>query len=138
MAEIARAIVALTFWFFAVGVASTLAAQERVIVSHSVRRSLSIGPLLYGIQKGFYKDDGIDLLYVSIRADLGITTPQMRFYPGFLHGAVQKTGAFQLLSFRARDVHELLDEFNGLLRFEGINYCLSQAFVHVSVQITAA
>jgi NitT/TauT family transport system substrate-binding protein len=33
---------------------------------------LSIGPLLYGIEKGFYRDEGIDLLYVSIRADLGI------------------------------------------------------------------
>jgi ABC-type nitrate/sulfonate/bicarbonate transport system substrate-binding protein len=49
-------------------------AQERVIVSHSVRGSLSIGPLLYGIQKGFYRDEGIDLLYVSIRADLGLKT----------------------------------------------------------------
>ena len=48
------------------------AAQERVIVSHSVRGSLSIGPLLYGIQQGFYRDEGLDLVYVSIRADLGI------------------------------------------------------------------
>jgi len=47
-------------------------AQEKVIVSHSVRGSLSIGPLLYGIQKGFYRQEGIELLYVSIRADLGI------------------------------------------------------------------
>jgi NitT/TauT family transport system substrate-binding protein len=51
---------------------STVAAQERVLVSHSVRGSLSIGPLLYGIERGFYRDEGIDLLYVSIRADLGI------------------------------------------------------------------
>lgn len=51
---------------------SAVAAQERVLVSHSVRGSLSIGPLLYGIERGFYRDEGIDLLYVSIRADLGI------------------------------------------------------------------
>jgi NitT/TauT family transport system substrate-binding protein len=51
---------------------STVAAQERVLVSHSVRGSLSIGPLLYGIERGFYRDEGINLLYVSIRADLGI------------------------------------------------------------------
>ncbi len=50
----------------------TAGAQERVIVSHSVRGSLSIGPLLYGIQKGFYRDEGLDLVYVSMRADLGI------------------------------------------------------------------
>ena len=33
---------------------------------------MSIGPLLYGIQRGFYRDEGIDLVYVSLRADLGI------------------------------------------------------------------
>src|SRR6185503_14381898 len=49
-------------------------SQEKVIVSHTTRGSLSIGPLLYGIQRGFYRDEGIDLLYVSIRADLGIKT----------------------------------------------------------------
>jgi len=46
--------------------------QERVIVGHSARAALSIGPLLYGIQRGFYRDEGIDLVYVSLRADLGI------------------------------------------------------------------
>ena len=68
----ARALIIWFFCVFLVGVAQTGTAQERVIVSHSVRGSLSIGPLLYGIQKGFYKDEGIDLLYMSIRADLGI------------------------------------------------------------------
>lgn len=51
---------------------SALYAQERVIVGHSVRGALSIGPLLYGIERGFYRDEGIDLVYVSLRADLGI------------------------------------------------------------------
>lgn len=53
---------------------STASAQEKVIVSHTTRGSFSIGPLLYGIERGFYRDEGIDLLYVSIRADLGIKT----------------------------------------------------------------
>jgi len=47
-------------------------AQEKVIVGHSARAALSIGPLLYGIERGFYRDEGIDLLYLSLRADLGI------------------------------------------------------------------
>ena len=47
-------------------------AQEKVIVGHSARAALSIGPLLYGIERGFYRDEGIDLVYVSLRADLGI------------------------------------------------------------------
>ena len=53
---------------------STVSSQEKVIVSHTTRGSLSIGPLLYGIERGFYRDEDIDLLYVSIRADLGIKT----------------------------------------------------------------
>ena len=66
---------AVIIWVFCVslvGLARTVQSQERVVVSHSVRGSLSIGPLLYGIEKGFYRKEGIDLLYVSIRADLGI------------------------------------------------------------------
>ena len=47
-------------------------AQEKVIVGHSARAALSIGPLLYGMERGFYRDEGIDLVYVSLRADLGI------------------------------------------------------------------
>ena len=58
----------LTLWMATVG------AQEKVIVSHTTRGSLSIGTLLYGIDRGFYRDEGVDLLYVSIRADLGIKT----------------------------------------------------------------
>lgn len=48
------------------------AAQERVVVGHSARLALSIGPLLYGIERGFYREEGIDLIYISLRADLGI------------------------------------------------------------------
>lgn len=62
------AIFLLSFWI------TDASAQEKVIVSHTTRGSLSIGPLLYGIERGFYRDEGIDLLYVSIRADLGIKT----------------------------------------------------------------
>ncbi len=51
---------------------SFAAAQEKVIVGHSARAALSIGPLFYGIERGFYRNEGIDLVYVSLRADLGI------------------------------------------------------------------
>ncbi|TMA64086.1 MAG: UbiD family decarboxylase [Deltaproteobacteria bacterium] len=51
---------------------SSSSAQEKVIVGHSARAALSIGHLLYGIERGFYRDEGIDLVYVSLRADLGI------------------------------------------------------------------
>ncbi|MBI4527515.1 MAG: ABC transporter substrate-binding protein [Deltaproteobacteria bacterium] len=67
-----KPILTLSLWLLCSLFAASAGAQERVIVSHSVRGSLSIGPLLYGIQKGFYRDEGVDLVYVSIRADLGI------------------------------------------------------------------
>jgi NitT/TauT family transport system substrate-binding protein len=66
----ARVLAALLLFSLPAGVRA--AAPERVMVSHSVRGGLSIGPLLYGIERGFYRAEGIDLLYVSIRADLGI------------------------------------------------------------------
>ncbi len=65
-------ILLLSVAIFVPWLTATSSAQEKVIVSHSVRGSLSVGPLLYGIHKGFYREEGIDLLYVSIRADLGI------------------------------------------------------------------
>lgn len=65
-------ILLLSVAIFVSWLSATSSAQEKVIVSHSVRGSLSVGPLLYGIHKGFYREEGIELLYVSIRADLGI------------------------------------------------------------------
>ena len=72
--EMTKRSLTLILWLLCAVWAVPATAQERVIVSHSVRGSLSIGPLLYGIQKGFYRNEGIDLVYVSIRADLGIKT----------------------------------------------------------------
>lgn len=69
-ATAARLAVFLLLLGFSAGAGA--AATERVTVSHSIRGGLSIGPLLYGIDRGFYRAEGIDLLYLSIRADLGI------------------------------------------------------------------
>jgi len=63
-------VILLGAWFYCA--AAGVAAQEKVVVGHSARAALSIGPLLYGIERGFYRDEGIDLVYVSLRADLGI------------------------------------------------------------------
>ena len=65
-------ILALSVTILGLLFASLASTQEKVVVSHTTRGSLSIGPLLYGIERGFYRDEGIDLVYVSIRADLGI------------------------------------------------------------------
>jgi len=38
--------------------AAVVAAQEKVVVGHSARAALFIGPLLYRIECGFYCDEG--------------------------------------------------------------------------------
>ena len=58
--------------FLLSALATPALAQEKVVVGHTARAALSIGPLLYGIERGFYRDEGIDLVYISLRADLGI------------------------------------------------------------------
>ena len=67
-----KAIIPATLCALILAAVTSTSRAERIIVTHSVRSSLSIGPLLYGIYRGFYKDEGIDLLYVSMRTDLGI------------------------------------------------------------------
>jgi len=46
-------------------------AVERVIVGHSATAALSIGPLLYGIERGFYRDEGIDLVLCLLARGFG-------------------------------------------------------------------
>jgi len=68
----ARKILSLTIAVLLCLLSWPIDAQEKVVVGHSARAALSIGPLLYGIERGFYRDEGIDLSYVVIRVDLGI------------------------------------------------------------------
>ena len=51
---------------------SPLGALEKVSIAHSVTLSATIAPLLYGIQRGFFRDENIDLEYRTLRTDIGI------------------------------------------------------------------
>ena len=57
------------FLFIAPG---SLLALEKVSMAHSVSLSASIAPLLYGIHRGFFRDENIDLEYRVLRADIGV------------------------------------------------------------------
>jgi ABC-type nitrate/sulfonate/bicarbonate transport system substrate-binding protein len=48
-------------------------AMEKVIISHSVRLSATVAPLFYGIYRGFFRDENIDLEYRVLKTDLGVT-----------------------------------------------------------------
>ncbi len=45
---------------------------EKVLITHS-SDSISITPLLYGIEKGFYRKEGIDLSFRVLRGDLAVS-----------------------------------------------------------------
>jgi ABC-type nitrate/sulfonate/bicarbonate transport system substrate-binding protein len=49
-----------------------LNAVEKVTIAHSVQLSATIAPLLYGIHRGFFRDENIDLEYRMLRTDIGV------------------------------------------------------------------
>jgi NitT/TauT family transport system substrate-binding protein len=46
---------------------------ERILITHS-SESISITPLIYGIEKGFYKREGIDLQFRVLRGELAVSS----------------------------------------------------------------
>ena len=48
-------------------------AQEKVLITHS-SESISITPLIYGIEKGFYRKEGIDLQFRVLRGELAVSS----------------------------------------------------------------
>lgn len=48
------------------------AAAEKVVIAHSVQLSATIAPLLYGIQRGFFRDENIDLEYRMLPTHIGV------------------------------------------------------------------
>jgi ABC-type nitrate/sulfonate/bicarbonate transport system substrate-binding protein len=49
-----------------------LNAVEKVTIAHSVQLSATIAPLLYGIHRGFFRDENVDLEYRMLRTDIGV------------------------------------------------------------------
>ncbi len=45
---------------------------EKVVITHS-SESISITPLIYGIEKGFYRREGIDLQFRVLRGELAVS-----------------------------------------------------------------
>jgi len=48
-------------------------AQEKILITHS-SESISITPLIYGIEKGIYRKDGIDLQFRVLRGELAVSS----------------------------------------------------------------
>ena len=68
--------------------AAELRAQtaEKVLITHS-SDSVSITPLLYGIEKGFYRKEGIDLNFRVLRGELAVSSIVSGKDVDYLYGA---------------------------------------------------
>jgi len=60
----------LLWFFFLPGLAASQ-GLERAVIAHN-SDSISIAPLIYGIEKGFYRREGIDLEFRLLRTDLAV------------------------------------------------------------------
>ena len=73
---------------FAFTQAAEVRAQtaEKVLITHS-SDSVSITPLLYGIEKGFYRKEGIDLNFRVLRGELAVSSIVSGKDVDYLYGA---------------------------------------------------
>ena len=62
---------ALAFMVF-LPAAFRLEAAEKVTIAHSAQLSATVAPLFYGIDRGFFRDENIDLEYRVLRTDIGV------------------------------------------------------------------
>jgi NitT/TauT family transport system substrate-binding protein len=51
----------------------SLRAQEKVVITHS-SESISITPLIYGIERSFYRNEAIDLQFRVLRGELAVSS----------------------------------------------------------------
>jgi len=49
-----------------------LQAAEKVTIAHSAQLSATVAPLFYGIDRGFFRDENIDLEYRVLRTDIAV------------------------------------------------------------------
>jgi len=59
---------------------------EKLLITHS-SESISIAPLLYGIEKGFYRKEGIELQFRVLRGDLAVSAIVSGKDVDYLYGA---------------------------------------------------
>ena len=77
------------------GIASAHCADgkslEKVLITHS-SESISITPLIYGIEKGFYRREGIDLQFRVLRGELAVSSIIAGKDVDYMYGAGTASG----------------------------------------------
>ena len=83
---------------------------EKALITHS-SESISIAPLTYGIDKGFYRREGVDLQFRILRGDLAISSLVSGKEVDYIYGA----GTAFLAAVRGAPVKILSHDFKSVL-----------------------
>ena len=83
---------------------------EKALITHS-SESISIAPLIYGIEKGFYRREGVDLQFRILRGDLAISSMVSGKEVDYIYGA----GTAFLAAVRGAPVKILSHDFKSVL-----------------------
>jgi NitT/TauT family transport system substrate-binding protein len=83
---------------------------DRALLTHS-SESISITPLIYGIEKGFYRNEGVDLQFRILRGDLAIAAMVNSKDVDYIYGA----GTAFLAALRGAPVKILSHDFKSVL-----------------------
>jgi NitT/TauT family transport system substrate-binding protein len=74
-------------WFFLASIADLPAqTSEKVLITHS-SESISLTPLLYGMERGLYRKEGIDLQFRVLRGELAVSSIVAGKDVDYLYGA---------------------------------------------------
>lgn len=83
---------------------------EKVLITHS-SESISITPLIYGIEKGFYRKEGIDLQFRVLRGELAVSSIIAGKDVDYMYGA----GTAFTAAVRGLPMRVLSHDFKSLL-----------------------
>jgi len=110
MKKIGAALGSAILLFFAGSVESKAQGLEKALITHS-SESISITPLIYGIEKGFYRKEGVDLQFRILRGDLAISAMLGSKEVDYIYGA----GTAFLAAVRGASVRILSHDFKSVL-----------------------
>ena len=110
MKRICRALGLGVLLLFAIGADCNSQGLEKALITHS-SESISITPLIYGIEKGFYRKEGVDLQFRILRGDLAISAMLSGKEVDYIYGA----GTAFLAAVRGAPVRILSHDFKSVL-----------------------
>ena len=110
MAVFLHAVTLVSLQLFIFAASARGQGLEKALITHS-SESISIAPLTYGIEKGFYRKEGVDLQFRILRGDLAISSMVSGKEVDYIYGA----GTAFLAAVRGAPVRILSHDFKSVL-----------------------